>query len=73
MMKKSEVIGILKFRKGDRPVADLATDIGVSASYLYDIFSGNREPGPKILSFLGLKRERKVVLTYVALPRRAKK
>lgn len=34
----------------------VAADMGVSPSYLSDVMTGHREPGPKILTALGLER-----------------
>jgi transcriptional regulator with XRE-family HTH domain len=34
----------------------LADKIGVSAPYLSDVLNGNRNPGPKVLAYLGLER-----------------
>jgi transcriptional regulator with XRE-family HTH domain len=39
----------------------LADKMGISPAYLHDVLAGRREPGPKVLSFLGLKR----VVVYV--------
>lgn len=36
---------------------DLAKALGVSPSYLSDVMNGRREPGPMILSRLGLRRQ----------------
>lgn len=45
-----------------------ARRIGVSAPYLSDVFRGNRNPGPKILEFLGLKVDVKQTRTYTYSP-----
>jgi len=42
--------------------AALAKKIGISPQYLHDILAGRREPGPKVLAFLKIK---KVVLYEV--------
>ena len=34
----------------------LATKMGVSQAYLSDILRGRRDPGPRVLAFLGLRR-----------------
>ena len=51
-------------RKGlidrDMTVSDLATELGVSAAYIYDIINGNRkatELRQKINDFLGIEGE----------------
>ena len=45
-----------------RGVQDLAREWGCSRQYIYDVLKCRREPGPKILKHLGLKRivERRV-------------
>lgn len=35
----------------------VAKRLGISASYLHDILNGTRQPGPKVLKSLGLKRK----------------
>lgn len=35
----------------------LAREIPCSAPYLSDIFKGRRQPGPKILSYLGIEKQ----------------
>lgn len=40
---------------------DLATQLGIAPSYLSDVMAGNREPGDKILSQLGLAVEKHYV------------
>lgn len=41
----------------------LASESGISAGYLSAVMSG-KEPGPKVLRFLGLSRERAVSVIY---------
>ena len=36
--------------------AKLAQRIGISAAYMSDVMSGKRNPGPKILQYLGLEK-----------------
>jgi transcriptional regulator with XRE-family HTH domain len=50
------VIEILKKRQGKRPASELADELGISKSYLSEIYSGRREPGETVLSTLGLQR-----------------
>lgn len=35
---------------------ELAKEIGVTNQYLSDVMKGRREPGPKVLHFLGLQK-----------------
>jgi predicted transcriptional regulator len=61
---RNQVIGLLKTRQGDRTSADLAREIGVSKAYIHDLFADRRNPGPKILRYLGLVAEVKTQVTY---------
>lgn len=38
------------------PASAVARQLGVSPSYLSDVLSGRRAPGPKILETLGLEK-----------------
>lgn len=35
---------------------DLAAEIGVSQAFICGVLGGKKEPGPKVLKFLGLRR-----------------
>ena len=63
-MTRDEVIKLL-YRRVDRAGSRsaLAKEIGVSPAYIGDVLLGKRDPGPAILSVLGLRRH--VQITYV--------
>lgn len=61
---RDQVIELLKVRQGDRSATDLADEIGVSKAYISDLFMGRRNPGPKILKYLGLVAEVKTQVIY---------
>jgi hypothetical protein len=46
-------------REMSKPTTDsaLAKQLGLSAQYLCDVLLGRREPGPKMLKALGLRKE----------------
>ena len=44
--------------------AKVAEEIGVSRAYMSDMVRGNRELGPKILSYLGLVKTVRYEVTY---------
>ena len=46
----------LKERQGSLSQKEFAVQIGVSASYLSDLYNSRRTPGPKILKFLGIRK-----------------
>ncbi len=61
-MTKEQIIEVLKSevqRLGSQKA--LAAKMGISLPYLSDIIQGRREPGPKVLAYLGLERQ----ITYV--------
>ena len=49
---------------GGQTLKALAKESGISAGYLSSVIALRCEPGPKVLRFLGLKRERVVTVTY---------
>ena len=63
-MDRTNVIDLLLRKQGDRSLREFADEVGCSAAYLSDIYRGNRQPGKKILRFLGLRRKRTVEVTY---------
>jgi transcriptional regulator with XRE-family HTH domain len=61
---RDQVMDLLKARQGDRTASDLAQEIGVTKAFISDLFSGRRDPGPKILKYLGLVIEVKTKVIY---------
>lgn len=55
-METASIIQQLEKRRGQNTWTWLAAQIGCSGAYLSDIRAGKRNPGPKILKFLGLKQ-----------------
>jgi transcriptional regulator with XRE-family HTH domain len=64
MPKEINPVDLLKRRQGDKSLRQFAVQVGVSAAYLSDLYRGNRFPGPRILHFLGLKRNVKKSVVY---------
>lgn len=52
---KEQVIELLRKKQGNRPAKQLAEELGITPQYLSDVFNGNREIGPAILTPLGLQ------------------
>lgn len=55
---RTQIVNLLKAdaeRLGSQKA--LAEAIGIGAPYLSDVLRGNREPGPSILKFYGLREE----------------
>lgn len=53
-LTKEGVIKMLRDRQGKLSINKFAASLGVSQPYLSDIYNGKREPGPKVLSRLGI-------------------
>jgi transcriptional regulator with XRE-family HTH domain len=53
-----EMLAVLALRRGKGGWSVLAKEIGVSRSYLSQVKNRNREPGERVLAFLGLRREK---------------
>jgi transcriptional regulator with XRE-family HTH domain len=61
---RTQVNEMIRKKQGERSLRSFATAIGLSAAYLSDVLRGNREPGPKLLSLLKLKRLRTTVYAW---------
>lgn len=61
MWRKEEVVEKLKEDQGEQSLREYAHTVGCSASYLNDVYSGRREPGPKLLDHLNLERKETVI------------
>ena len=60
-MDRKALIKRLQARQGPRSLrAFAASDLKCSAAYLSKIYSGETDPGPTIMDYLGLEREVKV-------------
>lgn len=55
ILKADELRHLLKTRKGDASVRCYAEQLGVSASYLCEVMSGQKEPDVKISAALGFE------------------
>lgn len=55
-LTKDEVIRYLKKRQDGRNQLEFCKEIGISPSYLSEIYKGTREPAAKILDWLGLEK-----------------
>jgi transcriptional regulator with XRE-family HTH domain len=64
MTKRINPVNLLKQRQGKRSLREFSKQVGVTAAYLSDLYRGNRDPGPRILEFLGLEREVKRAVAY---------
>lgn len=56
-MNTAEIIELLTKKRGNGSWRALAAKIDCSPAYLCDVILGRREPGPKILRYLGLRKQ----------------
>jgi hypothetical protein len=63
-MDQQDVVEMLQRRQGKQSLRSFAGEVGCSAAYLSDVFRKLRQPGPKILEYLGLGRTEQRVVTY---------
>lgn len=55
-LTRNEVTALFQALKESEGASHLACRLGVSRQYVYDVASGIRAPGPKVLDVLGLRR-----------------
>jgi hypothetical protein len=58
------VNNLLRKAQGERSLRIFAKDLKISAAYLSDILNCKRHPGPVVLSFLGLRLEKRITVHY---------
>ena len=64
---REQINDMLRTRQGDRSLRKFAESLGMSVAYLSDILRGNREPGPRILRLLKLRKCKTVTVIYEKL------
>ena len=60
----ADPLKMLKARMTGRSLRSVAREIPCSAAYLSDIMLGKRNPGPRVLDYLGLDRAVDKSVTY---------
>jgi hypothetical protein len=55
-MKIESIRRALHARCKGRIVRQVATEIGVSRTFIFHVIAGRKLPGPKVLEYLGLER-----------------
>lgn len=53
---EQDIVDLLKIKQAEMTRRDFAKIVGVSETYLGDIYNLRRLPGPLVLRFLGLER-----------------
>lgn len=56
LLRREQVIALLKQKQGDLTGTEFAKRLGISGSFLTEIYKGRRDPGETILSQLGLSK-----------------
>jgi hypothetical protein len=64
IVTRTEINDMIFQKKGDLSLRAYALTVGLSASYLSDLLRGNREPGPRLLKFLKLRKRKVTKVTY---------
>jgi len=64
-LTEEQVIDLIKTTQGELSLRDYALKIGVSPSYISDIYLGRRNPGNKVLKHFKIRKVRKVSYDYV--------
>lgn len=59
-----KVIEMLKKRQGKKSLRSFATELGISAAYLSDLYKGRRSPGPAVLAHFGLCKQVTISTQY---------
>ena len=67
-LTRSQVMALIQGKQAGRSLRAFAKELKVSAAYLSDLYRGNRDPGPTILTIFGLKRTKTVVVEYTRTP-----
>ena len=68
-LTRDQVVELLRRRQGKKSLRVFGAEVGLTAAYLSDVFRGNREPGPTILTLLGIERTKTTETTYTTRPR----
>lgn len=68
-LTRNDVLRELQKRMQGHSVRSLAFEMQVSASYLYDVIRGKRDPGPSILTYLNLEKNAVTTVVYKRVKR----
>lgn len=64
-LTKVDVVDIIRNGQKDRSLRAYAIEIGITPSYLSDIYLGRRNPGRKCLDYFGMSKHTKVTTYYI--------
>jgi hypothetical protein len=71
ILTRTEINDMIVEKKGDLSLRAYALTVGLSASYLSDLLRGNREPGPRLLKLLNLRKRKVTEVTYERIGRKS--
>ncbi|HEX5426639.1 MAG TPA: hypothetical protein VFW94_24215 [Candidatus Acidoferrales bacterium] len=63
-LTEEDVINLIRCEQGEKSLRKFADEIGITASYLSDLYLGRRQPGKKILGHFGIEKKKTVTYTY---------
>jgi hypothetical protein len=66
-LDRKQVVEMLRREQGERSLRQFGIAVAMSAAYLSDVIRGNREPGPRILKLLKLRRIKAVSIRYARM------
>jgi transcriptional regulator with XRE-family HTH domain len=64
ILTQDEVLRRLREKQGERSMRKFAILLGISVSYLSEIYKKTRNPNPAVLKALGIGKERTITTTY---------
>lgn len=73
IVSRTEINQMLRRLQGEKSLRKYAESIELSVAYLSDILRGNREPGPRILKILKLRKRKTCTVIYERVQSRTKK
>ena len=56
LLRREQMIALMRQKQGDLTGTEFAKKLGISGSFLTEIYKGRRDPGEAILSQLGLSK-----------------
>jgi transcriptional regulator with XRE-family HTH domain len=65
---REHVNELIRRKQGERSLRSFAKATGFSAAYLSDVLHGNREPGPRLLKVLRVRKIKSVTYRYEKAP-----
>jgi transcriptional regulator with XRE-family HTH domain len=64
VIDKKQVVDLIRETQGSKTLRDFGDEVGVSASYISEIYKGTRNPGVKILDYFGITKSTRTIVEY---------